>query len=105
MRVKKRNGAVVPFDKKYIFRAIGLAAAAAGEQDEREGEQSRQYRSFHKLPPVKWYDRRKPRLFNIQCSRLPQTASLSPFIAKPRRPALGRISLRDGKCFSLVNVM
>ena len=37
MRVKKRNGDVVPFDKKYICRAIGLAAAAAGEQDEEMG--------------------------------------------------------------------
>ena len=41
MRVKKRNGAVVPFDKKYIFRAIGLAAAAAGEQDEEMEENDR----------------------------------------------------------------
>ena len=34
MKVKKRTGAIVPFDKKYILRAISLAAAAAGEQDE-----------------------------------------------------------------------
>lgn len=40
MKVRKRNGAVVPFDKKYIFRAIGLAAAAAGEQDEEMEEKT-----------------------------------------------------------------
>ena len=34
MKVKKRNGSIVSFDKKYIRRAISLAAAAVGEQDE-----------------------------------------------------------------------
>ncbi len=34
MYVRKRNGAVVPFDKEFISRAISLAAAAAGEHDD-----------------------------------------------------------------------
>lgn len=34
MHVRKRNGAVVPFDKEFIARAISLAAAAAGEHGE-----------------------------------------------------------------------
>ena len=31
MNVRKRTGAVVPFDREFISRAISLAAAAAGE--------------------------------------------------------------------------
>ena len=31
MNVRKRNGAVVAFDREFIRRAISLAAAAAGE--------------------------------------------------------------------------
>jgi len=34
MKVRKRNGAIVPYDREFIFRAISLAAAAAGEQNE-----------------------------------------------------------------------
>lgn len=34
MNVRKRSGNIVPFDKEFIFRAISLAAAAAGEQNE-----------------------------------------------------------------------
>lgn len=34
MNVKKRNGKIVPFNKEYIQRAVGLAAAATGEADE-----------------------------------------------------------------------
>ena len=34
MQVRKRNGNVVGFDREYIVRAVTLAAAAAGEQDE-----------------------------------------------------------------------
>ncbi|HIU30869.1 MAG TPA: ribonucleoside-triphosphate reductase, adenosylcobalamin-dependent [Candidatus Caccousia avistercoris] len=34
MYVRKRNGAVVPFEKEFISRAISLAAAAAGEHDD-----------------------------------------------------------------------
>ena len=34
MQVKKRNGSIVPFDSEFIFRAISLAAAAAGEHGE-----------------------------------------------------------------------
>lgn len=33
MKVRKRNGAIVPYDREFIFRAISLAAAAAGEQN------------------------------------------------------------------------
>lgn len=36
MNVRKRSGRVVPFDAGFIARAISLAAAAAGEQDEQE---------------------------------------------------------------------
>ena len=32
MNVKKRNGSIVPFQREFISRAIGLAAAAAGVQ-------------------------------------------------------------------------
>ena len=34
MNVRKRSGKVVPFDAGFIHRAISLASAAAGEQDE-----------------------------------------------------------------------
>ena len=34
MQVRKRNGKVVAFDKAFIFQAITLASAAAGEHDE-----------------------------------------------------------------------
>src|SRR5699024_11144172 len=34
MNVRKRSGKVVPFDAGFIHRAISLAPAAAGEQDE-----------------------------------------------------------------------
>ena len=34
MKVRKRSGAIVPFDKEFIRRAVGLAAAAAGEHDD-----------------------------------------------------------------------
>ena len=34
MNVRKRNGNIVPFQKEFISRAISLAAAAAGEQNE-----------------------------------------------------------------------
>ena len=34
MNVRKRSGNIVAFDKKFIYRAISLAAAAAGEQNE-----------------------------------------------------------------------
>ena len=34
VQVKKRNGAIVPVDSEFIFRAISLAAAAAGEHGE-----------------------------------------------------------------------
>ena len=34
MNVRKRSGKVVPFDAEFIFRAIALASAAAGEHDE-----------------------------------------------------------------------
>ncbi|MBP1582003.1 MAG: ribonucleoside-triphosphate reductase, adenosylcobalamin-dependent [Oscillospiraceae bacterium] len=34
MNVRKRNGNIVAFDKQFIYRAISLAAAAAGEQNE-----------------------------------------------------------------------
>ena len=34
MHVKKRSGALVPFDAGFIQRAVTLAAAAAGEHDE-----------------------------------------------------------------------
>ena len=34
MNVRKRSGKVVPFDSGFIHRAISLASAAAGEQDE-----------------------------------------------------------------------
>lgn len=34
MNVRKRSGKVVPFDAGFIHRAITLASAAAGEQDE-----------------------------------------------------------------------
>ena len=34
MNVRKRSGNIVPFDKEFIYRAISLAAAAAGEQNE-----------------------------------------------------------------------
>ena len=32
MNVRKRSGNIVAFDKEFIYRAISLAAAAAGEQ-------------------------------------------------------------------------
>ena len=34
MNVRKRSGNIVAFDKEFIYRAISLAAAAAGEQNE-----------------------------------------------------------------------
>lgn len=34
MNVRKRNGNIVAFDKEFIYRAISLAAAAAGEHSE-----------------------------------------------------------------------
>lgn len=34
MQVRKRNGNIVEFDREFIVRAITLAAAAAGEQDD-----------------------------------------------------------------------
>ena len=34
MQVRKRNGNIVDFDRDFIARAVTLAAAAAGEQDE-----------------------------------------------------------------------
>lgn len=34
MRVRKRNGNIVDFERGFISRAVTLAAAAAGEQDE-----------------------------------------------------------------------
>ncbi|MBE5772845.1 MAG: ribonucleoside-triphosphate reductase, adenosylcobalamin-dependent [Clostridiales bacterium] len=34
MQVRKRNGNIVGFDREFIVRAVTLAAAAAGEQDE-----------------------------------------------------------------------
>ena len=34
MNVRKRNGNIAAFDKEFIYRAISLAAAAAGEQNE-----------------------------------------------------------------------
>ena len=34
MQVRKRNGSVVNFDREFIVRAVTLAAAAAGEQDD-----------------------------------------------------------------------
>ncbi len=34
MKVRKRSGAIVPFEKEFIRRAVGLAAAAAGEHDD-----------------------------------------------------------------------
>lgn len=34
MKVRKRSGAIVPFDKEFICRAVSLAAAAAGEHDD-----------------------------------------------------------------------
>ncbi len=34
MQVRKRNGAIVPYDPSFILRAVTLAAAAAGEHDD-----------------------------------------------------------------------
>ena len=40
MQVRKRNGAIVPFDRGFILRAVTLAAAAAGEHDEAAARQA-----------------------------------------------------------------
>ena len=38
MQVRKRNGAIVSYDRTFILRAVTLAAAAAGEHDSRAAE-------------------------------------------------------------------
>lgn len=40
MNVKKRNGSIVPFQREFISRAIGLAAAAAGEHSDEAVERT-----------------------------------------------------------------
>lgn len=40
MQVRKRNGALVPYDRSFILRAVGLAADAAGEHNDEAARQA-----------------------------------------------------------------